>query len=473
MLSSLLLTEERDACKALHPSVLQSLRTHCFAFVDARYHVWRSLQSLLSQLENSSPELRAEFASLCLDVAREMGPPQQTGLSWIIPPSSSEEKSYSSQKRAFSRFWSALMSTPMTGTTYKSILANLEREVVPFVKHPVVVVDFCMAAYNMGGHTAVLSLQALFHVSVKLNVEVPQFYPKVYALLDTPGLFVSKYRDQFCELLDAFLSSEYLPLSYAASFAKKLCRLALSAPSYGTVICLQLVFNILRRHPMTLQLIHFEKDVDGQGDVDGGNDNSESSSSSSSSVKETTTKKRKWRHAVAVDRRKEMSAAQRNCYDAAGEDDLVLVGEEKLEHSGDEANEEDVVLMEVIPAQEDERAGNIDSKSQPLVIEDVIGKMASDPFLANEQDPGETRALESSLWELEALRHHYLGEAADLAQSFSQDMQRALFEMDSLSSASTKTILDKMRKRKVKQGVALEHRFQPSILSEELAEFYE
>lgn len=31
----------------------------------------------------------------------------------------------------------------------------------------------------------------------------------------------------------------------------------------------------------------------------------------------------------------------------------------------------------------------------------------ADPFLENEQDPAQTRAVESSLWELEALRSHY------------------------------------------------------------------
>lgn len=236
--------------RALHPHVLGALSATLFAFVDTRTHVWKSLAALLRDAESRTPAVRASLCDAVLELARHLGPPHAAQqLVWLAPVPEKQqqpERALASQKRAFSDMWTALMASPMTKTAYKSILRSVDTELLPYLKHPIAVVDFCLMAYELGGHTALLSLQSLFAIATRLNVEVPQFYPKLYALLcGGNALFVSGYRAQLFELTDVFLSSEYLPLSYAASFAKKLCRLALEAPAYGAAVCLQLVFNVV------------------------------------------------------------------------------------------------------------------------------------------------------------------------------------------------------------------------------------
>ena len=78
------------------------------------------------------------------------------------------------------------------------------------------------------------------------------------ALLE-PGIFLSRSRKQFFELLDVFLRSSHLPAYLAAAFAKRLARLTLTAPPHGAMLAIGFVHNLLRRHPGCCVLIHRER----------------------------------------------------------------------------------------------------------------------------------------------------------------------------------------------------------------------
>jgi len=78
------------------------------------------------------------------------------------------------------------------------------------------------------------------------------------ALLE-PGVFQSRHRRQFFELLDVFLRSTHLPAFLAAAFAKRLARLTLSAPPHGAMLSIAFVHNLLRRHPGVCVLLHRER----------------------------------------------------------------------------------------------------------------------------------------------------------------------------------------------------------------------
>lgn len=455
-------TDEDTAVRAVHPRVLEALARSFFAFSDARYHCWRAVGKLVRDGVHEEPSLRAALCSVCLDLARAIGVPDAAPGATLLPVTHSADKALALQKRAFSDMWTALMASPMTKSAYKSILLSVDVALLPYLKHPVSVVDFCMAAYQMGGHTSLLSLQSLFVISTKLNIEVPDFYPKLYALLCTEAIFVSKYRQQLWELTDVFLSSEYLPLAFAAAFLKKLCRLALRAPAHGAMLCLQLAFNIVRRHPNTLVLVQADEAADlaapdaDAADADDVDDLREAPPPSK--------KARRWRRAEPVDRRAELRAAQEAA--EAADDFLALAeGGGAEDASGDE--------------QEGELAADAPRSASPdreALLQQSVGvanMLAEDPFDDTQLDPGETHALQSSLWELLALQHHHVPEVADLALVFSRDMQRPLNDIASAASASTRTLLEKMRRKKTKYGVPLEHRLRPSIVPETLSALWQ
>ena len=64
------------------------------------------------------------------------------------------------------------------------------------------------------------ALNGLFHLIQETNLEYPDFYTKLYALLD-PGIFLVKYRGRFFKQLELFLKSPLIPSYLVASFLKR------------------------------------------------------------------------------------------------------------------------------------------------------------------------------------------------------------------------------------------------------------
>eukprot|EP00252_Welwitschia_mirabilis_P001015 TRINITY_DN10999_c0_g2_i1.p1 TRINITY_DN10999_c0_g2~~TRINITY_DN10999_c0_g2_i1.p1 ORF type:complete len:255 (+),score=46.43 TRINITY_DN10999_c0_g2_i1:34-765(+) len=102
-----------------------------------------------------------------------------------------------------------------------------------------------------------MALSSLFVLMTQYSLEYPDFYDKLYALLE-PSIFMAKYRSRFFELLDTCLKSPLLPAYLAAAFAKKLSRLTLSSPPSGSLVIIALIHNLLRRHPSINCLVHQE-----------------------------------------------------------------------------------------------------------------------------------------------------------------------------------------------------------------------
>ena len=74
---------------------------------------------------------------------------------------------------------------------------------------------------------------------------------------DVPPLpLQAKHRARFFSLADAFLASGMVPAYTVGAFVKRLARLALGAPPAGALLALAFMHNLMRRHPATMQLLH-------------------------------------------------------------------------------------------------------------------------------------------------------------------------------------------------------------------------
>jgi len=97
------------------------------------------------------------------------------------------------------------------------------------------------------------------------NLDYPSFHPRLYAFLDRDVLH-SKWRARFFRLLELFLGSTHLPLTLLASFLKRLARLSLHAPPAAIVIVIPFTYNILKRHPGLMVMIHRAEDSESDPD---------------------------------------------------------------------------------------------------------------------------------------------------------------------------------------------------------------
>ncbi|XP_044296874.1 nucleolar complex protein 4 homolog [Varanus komodoensis] len=158
-------------------------------------------------------------------------------------------------QRAFERMWLGFLKYKLPVSLYKKVLAILHDSILPHMHEPTLLMDFLTVAYDVGGAISLLALNGLFVLILHHNLEYPNFYTKLYSLLD-PSIFHVKYRAKFFRLLDLFLSSSHLPAYLVAAFAKRLARLALTAPPDGLLIVIPFICNLLRRHPSCKVLLH-------------------------------------------------------------------------------------------------------------------------------------------------------------------------------------------------------------------------
>uniref|UniRef100_A0A3B3ZLF6 CCAAT-binding factor domain-containing protein n=1 Tax=Periophthalmus magnuspinnatus TaxID=409849 RepID=A0A3B3ZLF6_9GOBI len=155
-------------------------------------------------------------------------------------------------KRAFEKMWLCFLKYKLPTSMYKRVLVILHDSILPHMSKPTLMIDFLTAAYEVGA-ISLLALNGLF-VLIHQHNDYPDFYQKLYNLLE-PSVFHVKYRSRFFHLANLFLSS-HLPVYLIAAFAKRLARLALTAPPTALLIVLPFIYNLIRRHPSCRVLIH-------------------------------------------------------------------------------------------------------------------------------------------------------------------------------------------------------------------------
>ncbi|KAG7389313.1 Nucleolar complex protein 4 [Phytophthora pseudosyringae] len=285
-------------------------------------------------------------------------------------------------QHAFSLAWIAVLRHKLPQASYKKVLVQLPDEIMPHLVNPLLLADFLTDSYSIGGVTSLLALNSLFILIQDYNFDSPDFYNKLYALLDDPTLYSAKQRDRFFGLLSLFLASTHLPAYTVAAFAKRLSRSALTAEPGAVLFIIPMVYNLILRHKECLQLIHRTGAF-------------------------TAAEK-------AAKRREELSSG--SAVDAA--------------------------------------AKKLSNEKTELVLKD-----GHDPFINDELDPIKCNALQSSLWELYTMKHHYNADVALKARMFEEKLRHQFVDVDESMEITYKSLFDKQLKRKDKGKVPLA--FQP------------
>ena len=253
------------------------------------------------------------------------------------------------QHRAFQDAWLGVMRLPLPRGVIKGVLGSLRDEVLPCMREPLRLADFLTVAYAQGGSVALLALEALWFLMTEHDLEYPQFYPKLYALL-TPANMRARFKARFMQLLDMFLSSAALPAYLVAAFAKRLARLSVAGPPTVACLALPLMYNMLKRHPACTPLLHRP---------------------------------------------------------------MIKVGR----------------VPKPAPVA-------VEGSAAPAPPKSVAGGAFTDPFDADTNDPAQSNALGSQLWEVVLLQSHYVPQVARLASLFSREFTRSEF---SVAGAATNT----------------------------------
>lgn len=145
--------------------------------------------------------------------------------------------------------WINFLRASLPEKMYIHVLVLLDDKKVSLFKNPCLLADFLIESYNKGGAVALLALNGLFTLIHKYNLELPDFYSRLYALFRAE-VFYTKYRARFFFLADVFLTSTHLPAYLVAAFAKKMSRLCLTAPAYSQMHVIPFIGKLRISHMM-------------------------------------------------------------------------------------------------------------------------------------------------------------------------------------------------------------------------------
>ncbi|NP_001084692.1 nucleolar complex protein 4 homolog B [Xenopus laevis] len=229
---------------------------------DVRYYTMTVTTECVSRIQQKNKQvLPPVFQTnvFCLLSSINMPVEESTLGNFLVTKNENHEEwkpsKLKEQKRVFERVWMSFLKHQLSVSLYKKVLLILHESILPHMSKPSLMIDFLTAAYDVGGAISLLALNGLFILIHQHNLEYPDFYKKLYSLLE-PSVFHVKYRARFFHLANLFLSSTHLPVYLVAAFAKRLARLALTAPPQVLLMIIPFICNLIRRHPACRVLIH-------------------------------------------------------------------------------------------------------------------------------------------------------------------------------------------------------------------------
>ncbi|CAH0699368.1 unnamed protein product [Spodoptera exigua] len=162
-------------------------------------------------------------------------------------------------RRYANRCWGFACQWPLCqdSRTHRRALLLLVERLMPLLSRPHLATDMLCDSLDAGGPISMLALQGVLELVRRHNIDYPDMYDRLYAMFE-PEMFATRYKRRLMHLADIFLSSTHLPESLVAAFAKRLSRLALVASPDDAVGLLQLVANLLLRHPALKRMICYE-----------------------------------------------------------------------------------------------------------------------------------------------------------------------------------------------------------------------
>lgn len=165
-------------------------------------------------------------------------------------------RSLSAHRKAAREAWLAVFRSTLSRDQRKAIVNIVTRQILPwFLGQVELLTDFLTDSFNSGGAMSLLALNGIFHLMTEKNLDYPDFYTKLYSLLDEDVLH-SKHRSRFFRQLHKFMNSTHLPAAMVASFIKRLSRLALQAPPGAIVWIVPWIYNTLKQHPPCTFMLH-------------------------------------------------------------------------------------------------------------------------------------------------------------------------------------------------------------------------
>ncbi|KAK3686293.1 Maturation and nuclear export of 40S ribosomal subunits interacting protein [Vermiconidia calcicola] len=248
------LLESADAEAAREEFVEKYVEEHD----DVRFYTMLAIKQFSCTAEEKSKHCISNELHLLSKIEGIPDAPEQLGDWYGQPPSPATHQllSLPAHRKVAQECWLSIFRAPLTIAHRKAILNIMTPQILLWFNNRMeILADFLTDSFNEGGALSLLALSGIFTLMTERNLDYPDFYTKLYSLLDEDVMH-SKHRSRFFKLLDQFMNSSHLPAALVASFIKRLACLSLQAPPGGIVWVVPWVYNMLKRHPACTFMLH-------------------------------------------------------------------------------------------------------------------------------------------------------------------------------------------------------------------------
>ncbi|QIW97959.1 hypothetical protein AMS68_003477 [Peltaster fructicola] len=255
LVKALLTTSEAEGGRAIF------VEKYVEEFDDVRYHTLVAIKQAMKDEDCQTPQAGSNALHLLAQVEGIPDSQEQLEDWYGRKPEGNKHilLSLAAHRKAAQEAWLAVFRSELSHEHRKRILEIMNAQILPWFSGKLeILTDFLTDSFNASGSTAVLALGGIFHLMTERNIDYPDFYDKLYSLLDTDILH-SKHRNSFLRLLDNCLASTHLPAALVASFVKRIARLALQAPPGAIVWAVPWTYNLLKSHPTCTFMLHREE----------------------------------------------------------------------------------------------------------------------------------------------------------------------------------------------------------------------
>ncbi|KAF3928130.1 hypothetical protein AA313_de0204324 [Arthrobotrys entomopaga] len=160
---------------------------YVYEYLDLRLEFFKAIPNLCKDVTASNTTFSENLCSVLYDLKAFPTTSEELTDSTLYISAPSKKKhplfQIATHQRYFQETWLAFLSRPLP-SKQRDILTILPKRIIPHFPNPRLLMDYLTDTYNTGGVTALLALQGLFNLMMSHNLDYPNFFPKLYALLD-------------------------------------------------------------------------------------------------------------------------------------------------------------------------------------------------------------------------------------------------------------------------------------------------
>ncbi|KAM0677973.1 Maturation and nuclear export of 40S ribosomal subunits interacting protein [Binucleata daphniae] len=133
------------------------------------------------------------------------------------------------------------------------------------MQEPLIIVEKLNEELEQNSTLSFYAAYTLYLLQTSLDIDIPNFCKNFYNIINKENIIT--HRHKFFSFVKLILYNDNLPLKIVKTYIKKLCRIAVDIESYICLEILNLVYTLMKLHPMCFVMCNEEGYIECDADT--------------------------------------------------------------------------------------------------------------------------------------------------------------------------------------------------------------